>query len=545
MKKFLFSLFLLIYISTAFSQQHVEEYTDRMDGDIWVLDSIHQYGTENEEFYLKYRDIVTSRNNRGDVTSELYLMRRNEAEDWEKNSRFTQSYYDNGKKNEYKSQLYDSKRNIWLDSFQYRKYNEKGLLIVDMSFGYNITFGYFSYGNKVYKKYNSDNKVTESKRLIWDKEKKKWVNKELRLIDYSADGNKNKLVLKSWSNESSSWINNRQEEWRYNSDSALIEYKSMVWVNNIWLNSFKKSIDYTSEGKYKIILNQGWNASEDRWENMFDNVYKYDGDSMISVWHQQWIAKDNKWKDLTLEVKKYNDAKLLFDNIKYYYPLDSADELSGTRFLFYYNSEKKILKKLSKVWSDEKNAWENFSKLDYDYNDGYTVISSYWDKIKIEYIPRTFYKYVLDSQGRTVLGVRKKWNVEESKWINKAKNVREYDNYNHLLDDSYFFWNINDWIGVNRRHYFWSKYNTNNIEELTDDGFVLFPNPAGNVLNLSYDLDKSIENIKIYSMSGNQVLEISSPAYEKIDISKLVNGVYILKINTGRGTVSKLFSVEK
>ncbi len=545
MKTLLFSLFLLFSANTVFSQQHVEEYTDKLDGDIWVLDSVHHYkGYPSSDLYLFLRELVTSRNSKGDITSKLYLKKKHIIFDWENSSRYTQSFYDNGKKNEYKLQVYDSKRNIWIDSFQYKKYNNLGLLIMDMSFGYDQALGTHSHGYKVFKKYNVDKKVIESKHLIWDKDNQKWIKHVLELTDYSDSGNKKKIVSKTWVNGTNAWVNKDKKEWKYNSNNALIEYKTMEWVNNTWLNRYKKTIEYTSEGKHKMILNQNWNTSEDNWENTLKNVYEYDGDSALYVLVQQWNANEDKWKDFMLEIKKYNDAKLLIDNIKYYYPLDSTDELSGTRFLFYYNSEKKILNKLSRSWNDEKKVWENEGKWEYDYTDGNTVISSNWDTITIEWIPNAYYKYVLDSQGRTVLGLRKKWNIEESKWINYSKDEKEYDDYNHLLNSIYFIW-LDDWVVYSKRHYFWSKFNTNNTDELANDGFVLFPNPAGNVLNLSYDLDKSIYNLQIYSLRGNQVLEISSPSYDKIDISQLVSGVYILKINTAKGTVSKLFSVEK
>ncbi len=543
----LFYLFLLLSNTTAFSQHQFENSnTNRLDGDIWVLDSVHYYiSSINKDLYLSSRNIVTSRNNRGDITSRLYLDRNTEYEDWVKTSRYTQSYYDNGKKNEYKLQFFDTKKNIWIDSCQYKKHDNTGLLTIDVFLSYDQTLGIYAFGNKVFKKYNGDKKVIERKRLTWDIDKQKWANKELELTDYTDNGNTKKTVSKIWSKGSNTWVNKSIKEWKYNSDSTLIEYISIRWINNLWVNSTKEKKEYTSDGKLKIILNQKWNASEDNWENVYKYSYEYDGDNLINALKQHWITKDKKWKDLTLEIKKYDDDSLLIDYIKYNYPENSSGEVTGTRILNDYNLNKKISTEVKKVWNDEKKAWENDIKWDYDYNDGSTVITNYWDKEKKEWIPKTFYKFVLDSQGRTVLGLRKKWNIEESKWINKTKNVREYDNFNHLINNYNFGWYVNNWILVSKRHYFWSKFNTNNTDELTDDGFVLFPNPAVNVLNLSYDLNKSVGKLNIYSLSGNKVLEISSPSYDKIDISQLVSGVYVLRINTAKGTVSKLFRVEK
>ncbi len=67
-----------------------------------------------------------------------------------------------------------------------------------------------------------------------------------------------------------------------------------------------------------------------------------------------------------------------------------------------------------------------------------------------------------------------------------------------------------------------------------------FPNPANNLLNISFKIDQATNiNIEIYNLLGIKVISHKVNSFmgtglysEKIDISKLSNGTYFLKINT-------------
>jgi len=117
----------LFFVTIAHSQIIDDNFNvQSINGQIWVLDSTHQYSPNFiDSVYLKYRQLVTSRNNQGFVTSKLALIKRTESGEWENSSRSTTKYYNNGRKKEYLLQIYDTKRNIWIDSIQYKSYKPK------------------------------------------------------------------------------------------------------------------------------------------------------------------------------------------------------------------------------------------------------------------------------------------------------------------------------------------------------------------------------------------------------------------------------------
>jgi len=68
----------------------------------------------------------------------------------------------------------------------------------------------------------------------------------------------------------------------------------------------------------------------------------------------------------------------------------------------------------------------------------------------------------------------------------------------------------------------------------------VFPNPAKNILTIQ--ADEEIENLEIYSITGNLVLKIIKPDAE-IDLSKLQNGIYLIRAKTDTKNLTKKIQV--
>jgi uncharacterized delta-60 repeat protein len=75
----------------------------------------------------------------------------------------------------------------------------------------------------------------------------------------------------------------------------------------------------------------------------------------------------------------------------------------------------------------------------------------------------------------------------------------------------------------------------------TEKPFVIYPNPAQEVLHLQTNNFTSIKAIKIYDLQGKVVLQDTN---ETINISNLSKGLYIIKITNENGEVSKKFIKE-
>jgi len=65
---------------------------------------------------------------------------------------------------------------------------------------------------------------------------------------------------------------------------------------------------------------------------------------------------------------------------------------------------------------------------------------------------------------------------------------------------------------------------------------LIYPNPVKEVLNI--ESTYPINEIKIYNVLGVLVMEQQNPKYQ-INISNLPSGLFVVKLNTGQGTITK------
>ncbi len=73
------------------------------------------------------------------------------------------------------------------------------------------------------------------------------------------------------------------------------------------------------------------------------------------------------------------------------------------------------------------------------------------------------------------------------------------------------------------------------------NAFVIYPNPAQNVLHLQANNFTIIKAVKIYDLQGKVVLQDTN---DTINVSNLSKGLYIVKISTEEGEVTKKFMKE-
>ncbi len=78
--------------------------------------------------------------------------------------------------------------------------------------------------------------------------------------------------------------------------------------------------------------------------------------------------------------------------------------------------------------------------------------------------------------------------------------------------------------------------------------FELYPNPAKNTLFLEYDKTLKIDhgnfNIEIYSITGQKVKTINHPV-DKINLTALDEGIYIIKISTSKGSLNRKIAIAR
>ena len=81
--------------------------------------------------------------------------------------------------------------------------------------------------------------------------------------------------------------------------------------------------------------------------------------------------------------------------------------------------------------------------------------------------------------------------------------------------------------------------------EILENEVVLFPNPAKDILNVSLPQDLGQYNVKVFNLTGKILMEeIRTDQQMTLSTNHLPSGVYLLNIQTEKGTINKKFSIQ-
>lgn len=95
-----------------------------------------------------------------------------------------------------------------------------------------------------------------------------------------------------------------------------------------------------------------------------------------------------------------------------------------------------------------------------------------------------------------------------------------------------------------------SLFNSNGytgIQEITDRDVEIFPNPVNDELHISSTNRTMIQGLELYNSLGKRVYSSFSESFEEnesIDVSAITKGVYILKVHTSNGQLSRKIIVQ-
>jgi hypothetical protein len=76
-----------------------------------------------------------------------------------------------------------------------------------------------------------------------------------------------------------------------------------------------------------------------------------------------------------------------------------------------------------------------------------------------------------------------------------------------------------------------------------NNNFIIFPNPSNGVLQIRNESNQ-IREVKVYD-SLNRLVKVYTNNYEIIDLTELIDGIYLVELNTEKGKFIKKIVLEK
>lgn len=346
--------------------------------------------------------------------------------------------------------------------------------------------------------YNANNNLANQKEFSWDSSNSTWKIASNQTYTYN---NQNKIVNETY--ESYDFFSGNvnygyKTIYNYNASNQINEVIDQEFVNNVWVNDYKNIYTYT-DNKITELLNEEWNGSA--WVLVAKGEDEDDEDASVKA------------------VINYGSNGLVSALI--FEEWNGTSWISDGRDTYTYNANNKITQSLTQDWNG--TAYENEYKAEYTYDaNGNLTLEKDFD----------FNNGVFTS------------NYQESYTFDTTKLMTGFANpfsdrtgFAALTGQDNRFVNkiLTSYSGSqNRTTYYYGNEATASVNEFDNINFSVYPNPTTSIVKID-DSNFTLKNIEVYNIIGEKVL-ISSK--NEINLEALVNGVYVLKVQSKSGNIA-------
>ncbi len=361
-----------------------------------------------------------------------------------------------------------------------------------------------------------------------------WENDDRESYTYDEKGNPITYLYEVW--ENNNWIGDYRGFTTYDEFGNETEYFSEEWTDSSWEISYQSRSTNTYDNNRNLLSTEELKIIDDSLVNARRYEYSYD-----SIGNLLTILSYNYGSDPWLYEEKttytYDSNNNVITELSQYYSLNTWS--NGNLFTYIYNADGSVEKRnyQNLDYNNEPYATE-FGTTTYEYDSNGNLLSIGESEI-----------YTYDSNGNLLtwdfLTLNSDLNQWEHKWSEPCrifiKTTYSGEIWNFPVQkfgNGILFYTYG---AGNKMIFHWTQVEITGINDINENNIItIYPNPASTTLNI-----KGIENqniAKVYSMDGKQMLTIPiSENNQVLNVSQLKSGIYILKIETAKGIITKKF----
>lgn len=342
-----------------------------------------------------------------------------------------------------------------------------------------------------------------------------WENGYKTEYSYSVNGNVTEVNDLFW--DSSIWKTDNKTFYTYNADNKVTVELNQNFDSDTSLISdeYRANFTYSSNGDLIEILEQDFNGST--WDNFYKTDFTYTNNRVSGGLSYEWNGANWVFDEVSSKIDiNYNTngtiSSFTFEE------WDGANWAAGIRLILTYNSEDKLSLTDSQYW--DGTAWTSLYKVANTYDTNGNLVAE-----KESYLVNGIFVDVTEETAT--------FNTSElmSSFIHPFKDKTGIDFLtepngivNKILTRS-----SGD---SNRTTYNYSEATASN-KDFNSIPFIVYPNPASSFLKVD-DSSFSLENMQIFNLVGQKLL---STTKNQLNIERLINGVYLLKVQNINGDI--------
>lgn len=363
--------------------------------------------------------------------------------------------------------------------------------------------------------------------------------------------------------------------------------RSLHPETEIWHNSWKDEFLYNSEMKGTVLLEKEWDISTQAWITISRSELTYNSQGLISTILLYSLNEQSQELELESKIEAYYSTTGKIDSVLHFIPITiDAWALESGQY-YYYNASGKLTKMefvaiedgytdiLNYIYTyDSSGNLESssmvfieddleivFFRTIYDYDSaGKRTSSELWSisflTFSLEKSSRTEYEY--NASGDISTETTSSWNSTNETWDEEEREVYTYGNlnfsditfpylaqlfgnndefggtFNKAPAESNTFEKIDgNWKNTVRTTFYYSGGPSTNVisQELTR--IYMYPNPASDRISFSWTDNTDQLNLRIYSVTGTNVIDRTIYSNNPVSVTHLKQGVYLIQLNNG------------
>jgi hypothetical protein len=372
------------------------------------------------------------------------------------------------------------------------------------------------------------------------------------------------------------WFRQRQYEGQFISDTIRRLWLSYIYdqSNTVW--RLADSIHFNIHGSPTISWYKIWDPVAHKFTGGKLSEFFYDEQGKLHLtFNHYYDTISANWKKNNHEIVYYNQHDL--DSVRQYFSWNSAanEWTDSLRISFTYDNKLNPATQLNEI--NVGNTWINSKKWDYNFNNGLlqeeyeydwdefaedwefkefseheyneyllpeTITDYLWDGF--EWLNKTRKTYTYNPQQQITEILNEYWSFGFSQWASSSLSTYEYGSNGNRKFFTFLIWDEeNDrWRNFYKEENFWSLFEPQSIGKINQTTFRVFPNPAGDKVEIILDRKiqgSKINHLHIYDNDGRLISSnVFSGDKTWVNVSAFSSGIYLFLISTNAGTGSEI-----
>ena len=396
--------------------------------------------------------------------------------------------------------------NIWVrDSFDFFVYHQElgGEPIL-------------SYRSRVTSRTNEGQELS-AKSQLWQEDDQTFINKDTLLFSYHSNGERHLYIKFPWNSSTNDWEPDTLRLHAYNEMGETTDFFSRRWNYND--NTYNTNAYANTRDQYEF---------DEAGRRAKTTISVYDFDSNV------WLVTEQ-------ELFTYAPDGLSYEKLLQKWDSEANIWVDDTKSIYTTDIEGKTIEKLQQSLNSQEE-WSNSYRSIYEYNANGEIVQRL-DQVPFllddwEDIRRTTYEY----DGNNNLTERKyqKWDAILEVWIDIDRRSYTYDENENSFEGIYSRWNndTQSWENIWKFRDYWSQFEIVKTDDVLLKNISISPNPTTNHVNIVGQGIDGNTNFIVFSTAG-QPLKKGTLNNGSVDFSHFPTGLYLLKITTSKGTVTK------